>query len=113
MSTLEPLESQYASDPDMDELIDMFVARLPIQIHSMRESLKGDVHPDFVQSVHQLKGTGALVGFDPISQSAAIIQREYREVGRSPAELRDEIERLILLCRRARHWARSCRTSSG
>lgn len=96
----EPLTSQFAADPDMLELIGMFVRELPARVESLQQALARSDLATLMQVAHQLKGAGGGYGFPSITSSAAEVER----LAKAKAEvdsLQDAVSDLISLCRRA------------
>jgi PAS domain S-box-containing protein len=97
---LEPLLSSFADDPDMLDIIDMFVDGLPDRI--MNLSL-GYTEADFeaVSGIaHQIKGAAGGYGFSSISDAAQLVEQLARAGG--PADqLESPLNSLLKLCTRA------------
>ncbi|QDU73009.1 Hpt domain-containing protein [Mucisphaera calidilacus] len=96
----EPLLSEFADDPDMRELVEMFVEELPGRVSSIEAALAEGLLEDLARLSHQLKGAAGGYGFMPITDAA----REVEALAKSGAELdalRGEVDALLGLCRRA------------
>ena len=56
-----PILSEFASDPDMTELVDIFVGELPERVRAI-ESARSERNYDIIARLaHQLKGAGVRV----------------------------------------------------
>ncbi len=71
----EPIRSQFADDPDMTELIDTFVAGLPMKIAAMSEALKNNCFDQLHRLAHQLKGSGGGYGYPLLTDLAQRLQQ--------------------------------------
>lgn len=98
-----PLRSEFASDPDMIELVQEFVQELPSRADSLQTLLQASAYPDLRRLAHQLKGAAGGHGFSPISESAAKVEKMLHATV-DPAQLQDlrsQVDELVGLCRRA------------
>ncbi len=98
------IRSQHAGDPEMAELIDLFVGELPQRAESVLEAWRSRELHTLQRLAHQLKGSCAGYGFPTIGQAAERVENSLRL--RGPAEVRLEdlaadIKELIALCHRA------------
>lgn len=98
-----PLRSEFASDPDMIELVQEFVQELPSRADSLRTLLDTSSYQDLRRVAHQLKGAAGGYGFSPISESAAKVEKMLlAEVDAAQLQgLRSQVDELVGLCRRA------------
>ena len=96
-----PLTSHYADDPDMAEILEVFLARLDETAASLRAAADASDLERLGQVAHQLKGSAGGYGFPAITEKAAEVERlaERQDEG---ASLRQALEELLTLCRRAR-----------
>ena len=96
----ELLYSTLAEDPDLGEVVDMFVDEMPDRISNLLAQLDAGNWAELRRAAHQLKGAAGSYGFDSISPSAANLEDALR--GSKPEE---EIQRatdsLVSLCQRA------------
>jgi PAS domain S-box-containing protein len=69
------LESAYADDPEMTELIGEFVARLADQVTVMRQALTHGDHERLRRAAHQLKGAGGGYGYPALTEAAAAVEQ--------------------------------------
>lgn len=98
--TGKPIYSTLARDPDLVEIVDMFVAELPERIAAILQYLEHQDWDALRRAAHQLKGAGGSYGFEPITNSAARVEQLVREV--APEEsIRDAVADLAQICYRA------------
>ncbi len=77
-SSVDGIQSQFADDPDMAEIIEEFVARLPDTIAAMAESLERSCHDDLRRLAHQLKGAGGGYGYPLLTERARKLEDASR-----------------------------------
>jgi len=66
----EAVRSEFADDPDMTEVIDEFIGRLPGTLAAMSESLANNGHDELRRLAHQLKGAGGGYGYPLLTEQA-------------------------------------------
>ncbi|GAB6167189.1 hypothetical protein JCM19992_31890 [Thermostilla marina] len=100
----EPLYSTYGDDPDLGELVEMFVEEMPDRMRTLNEYYEAKDWEELRKVTHQLKGAAGSYGFEPITFAAAALEDCLR---RAPSEenVSALFESLIDLCRRARAGA--------
>ena len=100
-----PLRSQYADDPEMAELVDLFVDELPQRVEALRAAFDAGDAPSLRRLAHQLRGAGAGYGFPAIGEAAGEVETRLRTAGNAAPELPNGLNRqlndLIDLCSRA------------
>src|SRR5882724_4539610 len=69
-----PIRSQLAGDPEMAELIDLFVGELPKRADSVMEAWRSRQLKTLERLAHQLKGSSAGYGFPTIGSAAAKVE---------------------------------------
>ncbi|MFZ1934518.1 MAG: Hpt domain-containing protein [Thermoguttaceae bacterium] len=93
--------SSLAADPDLGELVDMFVEEMPERVASLLDHFERRDWDGLRQSAHQLKGAAGSYGFAVISPSAGKLESTIRDA--EPEEqIREAIEELVDLCDRVR-----------
>lgn len=93
------LRSVFRDDPDMVELIDLFVAELPERVRLLQDmAAKGDAN-GLRRLAHQLRGASGGYGFEALGQRAASLEAALK--AESDADIvRRRVEDLIQLCSR-------------
>ena len=96
-----PLYSYLASDPDLGEIVELFVDEIPNRIALLLEQLDADDWEGLRRTAHQLKGAAGSYGFTPVSPCAAELERRLRED--NPEDLiHQAVDDLVAMCRRMR-----------
>lgn len=96
-----PLYSSLASDPDLREIVGMFVEEMPDRVATFLDEFNASNWEGLRRRVHQLKGAAGSYGFQAISQCAAQLESAIRQ--REPEEkIRDAVDELLGMCNRAR-----------
>ena len=97
----EHVYSRLANDPDLREIVELFVEEMPGRVANILEQLQAADWEGLRRSAHQLKGAAGSYGFDPISPSAGKVEAAIRD-GEPEARIRETVDELIDLCTRAR-----------
>ncbi len=95
-----PLKSTFAHDPDMRELVDVFVGELPQRIESLWQALAAQDAAGVRTMAHQLKGAAAGYGYPTIGKAAARVDEALSQA-EALDKVRGSVEELLTLCRRA------------
>ncbi len=93
------IHSTFSKDPDMQELVEGFVGRLPMIIGDIKAAYDSGDTEHLCRLAHQLKGSAGGYGFLPVSQVAATLEAAARSSG-SPDELASAIKQLQQTCER-------------
>lgn len=102
----QPLVSEFAHDPDMHELVGMFVDEMPERVRSLQELWQARDLETLQRVAHQLKGASGGYGFTSVGKAAGRLEEALKGAppGRPPeshlADLRSRVDELIGLCRR-------------
>jgi HPt (histidine-containing phosphotransfer) domain-containing protein len=100
-----PLRSQYADDPEMSELVELFVSELPARVNALTAAYEGRQAEQIYRLSHQLKGACAGYGFPTIGVAAAAVEAAVKASAQSAdaslESIRSDLEALIKLCQRA------------
>lgn len=100
-----PVRSRFASDPEMAELIGLYVRELPSRVEAIRAAWADRQLEVLTRLVHQLSGASAGYGFAPIGDSARRVEGLLRtmkdDADQVPAGLQSALDELIELCQRA------------
>jgi histidine phosphotransfer protein HptB len=98
------LYSRLGCDPDLSEIVTMFVEEMPSRIATLQEQLDGNHIETLRRTAHQLKGAAGSYGFDLISPAAARLESAIRDA--EPLEqIQSAVEELVELCSRVRSGA--------
>lgn len=95
------LRSTLAGDPDLEEIVGAFVAEMPARIATIVRQAETRSWPQLQRTAHQLKGAAGSYGFAPISEAAAKVEQSIQQRAEEE-EIRQAVNDLIALCRRAR-----------
>lgn len=102
---LRPIISEFASDPDMSDLVELFVGELPARISAMQSAWREHRIQNLSRIAHQLKGSGAGYGFPTIGAAAGSLEDRLRQLSEDDAagleRAATEFKRLIDVCSRA------------
>jgi len=96
----KPLYSALAKDPDLREIVEMFVQEMPGRVSSLLERVDASDWEGLRRAAHQLKGAAGSYGFEPITCSAARLETAIRE-SQPKEQIHQLAEQLVGLCRRA------------
>lgn len=95
------LYSSLSDDPDLVEIVEMFVAEMPERISRMLEHYESGNRGELTRCAHQLKGAAGSYGFEPITSCAAQLEADLRH-DEPEAKIHTDVEALTDMCRRAR-----------
>ncbi len=95
-----PLYSEYADDPDMTELVEMFVCDLPERVEQIERSIQDSDLTSLKDLAHQLKGAAGGYGFSPITEAAAVVEKQTKEEA-GLDQIKQSVDELLSLCHRA------------
>ncbi len=99
-----PVRSQFASDPEMRELVEMFVGELPQRMQALTEALKAQQWDVVHRISHQLKGASAGYGFPTVGTAAAKVEDVVKSgpisTQQSLTQLVESVNQLTGLCKR-------------
>ena len=95
-----PIRSTLANDPDMADLIELFVSELPNRVELLRVAAEQGRASDVRDLAHQLKGAAGGYGFAVIGEAAADIETPLRSGAADLNSVRRQVDALIELCSR-------------
>jgi HPt (histidine-containing phosphotransfer) domain-containing protein len=95
------LYSQYGDDPDLAELVELFVEEMPGRIQGLVDCGQRSDWSDLSRIAHQLKGAAGSYGFTQITPIAQQLERAAREGTNEPL-IRESLQELVSLCRLCR-----------
>lgn len=99
-----PLRSELSGDPEMADLIGLFLAELPKRVESLTQAWRARELQTVQHLAHQLKGSSAGYGFPAIGTAAAKIEDCIRAGDPQHVhldQLAHQVQELISLCHRA------------
>ncbi len=96
-----PLHSVYENDPDLRDLVLLFVDELDRRVDAIRQAYLAEDLATLQRISHQLKGAAGGYGFDPIGDSAARLEYELLHDEAELSALAERVEDLISCCRSA------------
>lgn len=101
-----PIVSQYANDPEMAELVELFISELPTRLNAFQSAWRANQFRDLRRMAHQLKGASAGYGFPAIGDAAGALEHRLGEVEQEASlqalkSIGEEFSRLVDLCSRA------------
>lgn len=100
-SEVEYLYSSLAEDPDLAEIIDLFIEEMPERTGNLCRSLEDANWEALGRYAHQMKGACGSYGFHQLTPYAARVETAVRE-GQGEAAIRQAVEELVTLCQRVR-----------
>ena len=96
-----PLRSEFADDPDMAELLVYFMGELQQRADRLNTAWQNANHDDLQMLAHQIRGAAGGYGFPTVTKSAAELEQALMSDETQVALLKEKVEDLIALCRRA------------
>ena len=97
----DTLISELADDPDMLELVELYVEELPDKVADLERTLEECDLDELARLAHQIKGSSSGYGFGLIAARAAVVEQSATD-GAEPEMLQTQVRELIILCLRAR-----------
>ncbi|MEI8374063.1 MAG: response regulator [Planctomycetota bacterium] len=96
--------SQLASDPNMVELVDLFVQEIPNRINALETQAQSRDWQQLTRTAHQIKGAAGSYGFGEITPYAARLEAAAKD-GCREEEILSALDELLGLCRQVRSGA--------
>ena len=97
----EQVYSKLADDPDLAELVELFVANLPQLLAALAQNAGRKDWRSLGRAAHQLKGSSGCYGFDEIESRAARLEDSCRR-SLPEREILSALDELEQLCGRVR-----------
>lgn len=94
------LRSDLADDPDMSEVLELFICELPRRVETVLNAWTTGEVQGLKRIAHQLKGSCAGYGFPTIGSAAERVEAKL-DAGTELKNIRLEVDELVDLCRRA------------
>lgn len=99
----QPLRSTLANDPDMQELIQLYIQDIPVRLQGIRTAMASGNLNEVRRLSHQLRGASAGFGFAQVGDVAAEVEETIKalhEQADAIERVRPLVEKLDALCRR-------------
>lgn len=95
------LRSEFADDPDMRELVELFVREMPQRAESLEAAWSGGRADELRRLAHQLRGASAGYGFAALGTQAGRVEDLLRSADPSSVlgGVREQVDELVRLCR--------------
>ncbi len=93
--------STLADDPDLAEIVEMFVHEMPGRVANLvARHQAGELH-ELERAAHQIKGAAGSYGFNQLTPAAAQLEATLKQ-HRPEAEIRQALEELTKMCQSVR-----------
>lgn len=106
-SNQQPIRSEFADDPEMKELIEIFLQELPARVDTIRKAHVAGDADTLKRMTHQLRGASAGYGFPTLGTAAGAVEDRLRTLASAAqtdpqalAKIGAEVNQLIDMCRR-------------
>jgi histidine phosphotransfer protein HptB len=97
----EFLYSSLASDPDLGEIVDLFVEEMPQRVEALTDTLARGDWSELRRYAHQMKGACGSYGFDQLTRPACRVEAACRD-DQDEQLIREAVEELVALCQKVR-----------
>lgn len=101
VTTGKVLFSTLAEDPDLAEIVEMFVDEMPERIENILNCYQSEDWEGLRRASHQLKGAAGSYGFAPITPCAGILEAAIKQT-RPEDEIRKAVDELVGMCQSVR-----------
>jgi histidine phosphotransfer protein HptB len=98
------LYSSLADDPDLAEIVEMFVQEMPDRVSAMQARFDAQQWLELERAAHQLKGAAGSYGFNQLTPAAARLEAMLKQK-RTEDEIRQALGELTSMCQRVRGGA--------
>ena len=99
-----PLVSEFSHDPDMRELIAMFVDEMPERVATLESLARSRDFEGLKRLAHQLKGASGGYGFTRVGTAAGVLEETLKSASASHeselSKIQAQVNGLISLCNR-------------
>lgn len=95
------LFSTLAEDPDLAEIVEMFVDEMPERIENILTCYQAEDWEGLRRASHQLKGAAGSYGFTPITPCAGVLEAAVKQT-RPEDEIRKAVDDLVAMCKSVR-----------
>ncbi|MET0387234.1 MAG: PAS domain-containing protein [Polyangiales bacterium] len=100
--SMSTIVSTFQDDPEMAELVEMFVGSLPERANELADAHAGHDLAKLGRLAHQIKGAGGGYGFPQITEAAEKLERAI-DTKQSHQDIKIPLDELVALCRSARY----------
>lgn len=100
-SEIDAIYSTLGGDPELGELVEMYVDEMPERIATFEQAFSSDDQEALQRAAHQMKGAGQSYGFDQLTPLAAAVEYAVRD-GEPKEKILKLVEELIGVCHRVR-----------
>lgn len=100
-SNTDAIYSRLGADPDLGEILQMFVDEMPRRVTSMLDHLNKGDREGVRQIAHQIKGAAGSYGFPAVSPAAGRVESVISDGG-PEEQIRKAVAELADLCSRLR-----------
>jgi PAS domain S-box-containing protein len=100
LASVEPLISDFADDPDMLEIIEMFIDGLHERIESIQAAFNGRIFTTVSGIAHQLKGAAGGYGYPSLSELAFEVEQLVKQ-NALEQQIEEALTLLLEQCHRA------------
>ena len=97
----EPIDSEYADDPDLRDIVMLFVDELPKRVLAVKAAFEARDLDTLKTLTHQMRGSAGGYGFGLIGTTAAEIELELLGEQSNLSLIQERIEDLASICRAA------------
>lgn len=99
------IRSEFADDPDMQEIIEKFVQEMPQRINQLEQSWTTGQFQTVKRVAHQLKGASGGYGFATLGNAAGVLEQGANALAANIeatqlAQVKTQLDALIELCKR-------------
>lgn len=100
----DPLYSIFGGDPEMGELVEAFIDRVPARRRTLCELFAEGNWNELERVAHQLKGAAGSYGFDMLTDVAARLEQVVK-TRETHAVISQALEAVVICCDRCRAGA--------
>ena len=102
-TTLQPdvIYSELGADPDMGELVEMYVDEIPDRISTLRQAHASGDAALLQRTAHQIKGASGSYGFTQLTPFAAKLEYAVRD-GEPEERIVQALDALVAMCGKLR-----------
>ena len=99
--TAEWIYSELGGDPDLGDLVEMFVEEMPQRIDAFQQTWTDKNPEELGRLAHQMKGAAGSYGFSQLTSHAAKLERAVKD-HQPEEEVLKSLQELIRMCSQVR-----------